>query len=144
MPRLPRALTSAPAICSLGALLLVATACGRRIEDESVPEHRIEPCETWCSMMFDPVCPATEVGVPTEEGCVESCSTNEVVWGAVDDEDECAPTYLPYVECLASLPCAELQGHFDAIESLEDVPPSTWSSCGELTSTQLECQAAHY
>jgi hypothetical protein len=144
MPSLRRALAFAPPICGLAALLLVATACGRRIEDESVPEHRIEPCESWCSMMFDPVCPAQEVEVPTEEECVQGCSEEEGIWAPVDGVDECAATYVPYVECLASLPCDELQGHFVAINSLEDVPAAEWSSCGTLARVQLDCQSAHY
>jgi hypothetical protein len=140
-----RALALAPAIRSLAALLLVAIACGPSIEEQDpIPEHRIEPCESWCSMMFDPVCPAQEVEVPTEEECARNCSEEEGIWAPVDGIDECAATYIPHVECLAALPCDELQGHFDAINSLEDAPPSTWSSCGELTWAQLECQLAHY
>jgi hypothetical protein len=126
----------------LAVAIAAPIACGPRIEeDPPIPAHRLEPCESWCSMMFDPVCPATEVEVPTEEECIEGCSTNELLWGTVDDEDECAPTYLPYVECLASLPCGELQQHFDRDIH---VPPVEWSSCGGFAQAQLDCQAAHY
>lgn len=143
MPSPRRALASVPAIRSLAALLLVAIACGPSIEEEDpIPEHRIEPCESWCSMMFDPVCPAQEVEVPTEEECVQGCSEEDGIWAPVDGVDECEATYVPYVECLASLPCDELQGHFEAINSLEDVPAAEWSSCGTLARAQLDCQSA--
>jgi hypothetical protein len=95
-------------------------------------------------MMFDPVCPAQDVEVPTEEECFEGCIVKEGVWAPVDGRDECAATQISYVDCLASLPCEELQGHFAAINSLEDVPPAQWSSCGELARAQLDCQSAHY
>jgi len=149
MPRTPRPSTTPRRLASrltrsLALLLLatVATACNRHIEeDPPIPEHRIAPCETWCAMMFDPVCPAAEVEVPTEEECVENCSEEEGIWCPVDGVDECAATYVANVECLAALPCDELQGHFDAPVL---TPVVEWSSCGAMTQAQLDCQAAHY
>lgn len=130
---------------ALAVALTAAPACSRQIEeDPPIPEHRFEPCERWCAMMFDPVCPAQEVEVPTEEACVEGCLVEEGVWAPSEGTDACAATQIPYVECLDALPCDELQQHFAAIRSLEDVPPTTWSSCGELAGAQLDCQAAHY
>jgi hypothetical protein len=124
------------------ALALVIMGCGRTIEeDPPIPEHRIEPCESWCTMMFDPVCPAQDVAVPTEEECVEGCSTNELLWAPVAGEDECAATYFPYVDCLESLSCDELQQHF-ALRNV--VPTDEQSSCGGLLQAQLDCQTAHY
>lgn len=126
----------------LALLVGAATACTRHIEEEPpIPEHRIEPCESWCAMMFDPVCPAQDVEVPTEEQCVELCTEEDGIWAPVDGEDECAVSLIRLVDCLASLTCDELQGHFAAPVL---APPVEWSSCGGLAQVQLECQAAHY
>lgn len=142
MLHLRRAPASALLAVRLASLLLVATACGPSIEEAPPsPEHRLEPCETWCAMMFDPVCPAQDVEVPTEEECVQGCTEEEGIWAPVDGVDECAPTYAPYVDCLSSLPCSELQQHF-ALTNI--VPPSERSSCGSLMQAQLDCQTAHY
>ena len=91
--------------------------------------------------MFDPVCPAQEVEVPSEEECVQGCMEEEGIWAPVDGVDECAPTYVPYVECLETLSCDELQQHFDLINV---VPAVERSRCGGLTQAQLDCQSAHY
>jgi hypothetical protein len=125
-------------------LVILASACSRHIEDDSVPEHRIEPSQSWCAMLFDPMCPIAGVQVPTEEECVENVSENDVVWAPVDGVDECAATYLPLVECLAALPCEERQDHFAAVASDESIPTSEYSSCGPLVRPQLDCQTAHY
>lgn len=127
---------------ALAVALTAAPACSRQIEeDPPIPEHRLEPCERWCAMIFDPVCPPREASVPSEEECIESCTTNEEIWAPVGGRDECEPTYVPLVECLASLPCDELQQHFALVNV---VPPEEWSSCGELAQAQLDCQSAHY
>lgn len=130
------------------ALLLVTTAigCSRHIEeDPPIPEHRLAPCETWCALMFDPVCPAQDVEVPTEEECFEGCIEEEGIWAPVDGRDECAATYVPYVECLADLSCDELHQHFVRGNNIHDpIPAVEWSSCGELARAQLDCQTAHY
>ena len=139
-----RSVASPVAGWSLAALLAVATAgCNRQIEEEPpIPEHRFETCETWCALMFDPVCPAQDVEVPTEEECFEGCLVQDIVWAPVGDgEDACAATYILYVECLASLPCSELQQHF-ALRNV--VPDEERSSCGGLLRAQLDCQTAHY
>lgn len=91
--------------------------------------------------MFDPVCPAQEVEVPTAHECVEHCLVEEGIWAPVDGVDTCAPTQLPYVECLESLRCDELQQHFALTN---EVPIEEQSSCGGLLLAQLECQAEHY
>lgn len=89
-------------------------------------------------MMFDPVCPTQEVEVETEAECVDVCSHNDVVWGYEgEDQDVCAETYIPYVECLETLPCTELQTHFALTNR---VPPEEQSSCGGLMQAQLDCQ----
>lgn len=127
---------------ALVLLVTTALACGRQIEeDPPLPEHRVTTCETWCAMMFDPVCPAQDVEVPTEEECVEGCIVEEGIWAPVDEHDECAATMIPYVDCLAALPCDELQQHF-ALTNV--VPAEQRSSCGDLMRSQLDCQTAHY
>ena len=138
----PRALTSPMARGSLAAWLVVAAGCSRHIEeDPPIPEHRYETCETWCALMFDPVCPAQDVEVPTEEECFEGCLVETGIWAPVAGHDECAATHIPYVDCLASLPCDELQQHF-ALRNV--VPNEERSSCGGLLQAQLDCQTAHY
>ena len=124
-------------------LVAAATGCSRQIEEEpSIPEHRFEPCESWCAMMFDPVCPASEVEVETEEKCFEGLLIEEGVWAPVGDEQAaCAAPFIPYVDCLASLPCDELQQHFALVNM---VPDEERSSCGELLRAQVDCQTAHY
>lgn len=137
-----RRLPTAPSRAAIVVLALVTMGCSRTIEeDPPIPEHRFEPCESWCGMMFDPVCPAAEIQVPTEEECVEGCSEENGIWAPVDGVDECAATYVPYVDCLASLPCDELQQHF-ALTNI--VPNEERSSCGGLLNAQLDCQTAHY
>lgn len=146
MPRTPRphALRRLRPPAVLALLVATVLACGPRIEeDPPIPEHRLTTCETWCSMMFDPVCPAQDVEVPTEDECVEGCSTNEVLWGTVDGADECAATNVASVDCVAALACDERRQHFERVPNYEDLPPAEWSSCGELTWAQLECQLAH-
>jgi len=122
---------------------MAATGCSRQIEEEPpIPEHRFGTCETWCAMMFDPVCPAAEVEVETEEKCFEGCLVEEGIWAPVgDDQDACAATLIPFVDCLASLPCDELQQHFALVNM---VPDEERSSCGALERAQLDCQTAHY
>jgi hypothetical protein len=125
--------------------LLVTTApgCGPQIEEEPpIPAHRYEPSETWCALMFDPVCPAQAVEVETEEECFEGLLVLDVAWAPVGvDQDACAATFIPYVDCLASLSCDEIQQHF-ALTNI--VPPEERSSCGGLLQAQLDCQSAHY
>jgi hypothetical protein len=123
------------------SIVVVASGCSRTIEQEPpIPEHRIAPCETWCALMFDPVCPAQEVEVDSERECFEMCVAEADIWVPVDEShDDCAATYAPYVDCLASLSCGELQQHFDLATV---VPAAERSSCGGLLQEQLECQAA--
>ncbi len=126
------------------AALLVATTtgCSRRIdEDPPIPEHRIDPCEMWCSMMFEPECRPQEVAVQTEEECFDACAIADHVWAPVDGHDDCAATYIPYVDCLASLSCNERYEHFALVNVVQ---PEEQSSCGELFAAQLDCQTAHY
>lgn len=93
-------------------------------------------------MMFDPICPAQEVAVPTEEECVESCAREDIVWAPIgDDEDACTPTFVPYVDCLTTLSCDEVQRHF-ILRNM--APDEERSSCGGLLRAQLNCQTAHY
>jgi hypothetical protein len=122
---------------------VAAPGCSRQIEEEPpIPEHRYEPSETWCALMFDPVCPAQEVEVETEEECFEGMLVLDVAWVPVgDDQDACAATFIPFVDCLASLSCDEIQQHF-ALTNL--VPTEEQSSCGGLLRAQLDCQTAHY
>lgn len=139
-----RDVTSRVARWALVSLAVAAaTGCGRTIEEEPpIPEHRFETCESWCAMMFDPVCPAAEVEVKTEEECFAGCLVEEGTWAPVGDgHDACAATYIPFVDCLASLPCDELQRHFALINM---VPDEEQSSCGALQRMQLDCQTAHY
>jgi hypothetical protein len=128
---------------SIAALLgAAAPGCSRQIEEEPpIPEHRFGTCETWCALMFDPMCPAQPVEVETEEKCFEGCLVEEGVWAPVDGHDDCAATHIPYVDCLASLPCSELQQHF---AWRHVVPTQERSSCGGLLRAQLDCQTAHY
>lgn len=91
--------------------------------------------------MFDPVCPAQPVDVKSEQECFDGCVVEEGLWAPVDGQDECAATYVPYVDCLASLPCDELQQHF---ASINVVPDEELSECGGLFRAQLDCQTAHY
>jgi hypothetical protein len=128
---------------SIAAVLgAAATGCGRQIEEEPpIPEHRFEPCETWCALIFDPVCPH-DVEVKTEEECFEGCLGQDIVWAPVgDDQDACAATYIPFVDCMATLSCYEIRQHF-ALRNL--VPDEERSSCGGLLRAQLDCQTAHY
>ncbi|MCA9654769.1 MAG: hypothetical protein H6712_30535 [Myxococcales bacterium] len=121
------------------ALVLCTGACGPRVEEEApIPEYRIETCESWCSLMFDPTCPPQEIEVETERECVEVCAHNEVVWGETPDGDACAPTLVPYVDCLATMSCEEIQEHFVLANS--GGPYQEQSSCGESLRRQLDCQ----
>lgn len=80
--------------------------------------------------------------VETEGECVEGTLVLDILWGPVsEDEDACAATFIPYVDCLASLPCDELQQHF-ALTNM--VPTEEQSSCGGLLRAQLDCQTLHY
>lgn len=128
------------AVWSVAVWLVAALGCGPSIEEEPpIPEHRIESCEIWCGMMLDPVCPAQEVEVETQDECVDGCGRNEVPWGdAGEGEDACATTFIPYVDCLAMLSCDELQQHF--IRASQGVAYEERSSCGELMEAQQECQ----
>ena len=121
------------------ALVALVVGCGPRIEEEPpIPEHRIEPSETWCALMLDPVCPAQQIGTRDEEECVENAARDDVFWGRTEEgEDVCAETYTTYIECLATLPCDELQQHF-ALTNM--VPTVEVSSCGGLLRAQLDCQ----
>lgn len=122
-------------------LVAITTACSRHIEEEPpIPEHRLEPCETWCAMLFDSACPQP-VEVESEEACFDGCLAQDIVWAPVgDDQDACESTYVPYVDCMASLSCAERTRHFDLINA---VPDEELSACGGLLRAQLDCQAAH-
>lgn len=92
-------------------------------------------------MLFDPTCPQ-DVEVKTEEECFEGCLVQDIVWAPVgNDQDACAATYIPFVDCMASLSCGELRQHF-ALTNL--VPTEEQSSCGGLLRAQLDCQTAHY
>jgi hypothetical protein len=127
---------------TLALLLALATpGCSRQIEeDPPIPEHRIEPCETWCAMIFDPECPL-EVEVNTEQECFDYCSTADHVWAPVGDNvDACAATYVPYVDCMALLSCDERHQHYDLL----NVVPVEELPCGPLLQPQLECQTEHY
>lgn len=128
---------------ALSLLVISTLACGPQLEEPSpTPEHRIEPCETWCAMMFDPTCPPRELEVETQQECFEGCIEEEGVWAPIDaDHDDCAATYIPFVECMDSLTCEELQQHFASINM---VPAEEQSSCGPLLAAQLECQVEHY
>ena len=146
MPGTPRPhalLRLRPPTATLALVLLVATAlaCGRQIEeDPPIPEHRLEPCESWCAMLFDPACPQP-VEVESEEACVEGCLRQDIVWAPIDDaHDACAATYLPFIDCMDSLSCSERNDHF-ARTNL--VPTEEQSSCGTLLRAQLDCQSAH-
>jgi len=126
---------------ALALLFALTIGCSRQIEeDPPIPEHRIEPCETWCAMIFDPECPI-EVEVKTEQECFDSCSTADHVWAPVDDGmDACAATRIPYGDCMASLSCDERHQHFALVNI---VPPAERSSCGTLLQAQLDCQDEH-
>jgi len=88
--------------------------------------------------MLDPVCPAQQIGTRDEEECVENAARDDVFWGRTEEgEDVCAETYTTYIECLATLPCDELQQHF-ALTNM--VPTVEVSSCGGLLRAQLDCQ----
>ena len=96
----------------LGGVLL-AVGCGRTIEGEPpVPEHRVEPCEQWCAMIFDPDCLPAEVEVPDEEACVQGCVEDDYIWSPqLDGNDACAGTYADEIACVAALDC-ETQREF--------------------------------
>lgn len=128
---------------AITSLVTAALGCSRQIEEEPpVPEHRWEPSETWCALMFDPVCPAQEVEVPTEEECVESLAHEDILWAPVGDGvDACGPTFIEYIDCLTTLSCEEIQRHFALINV---VPAEERSRCGGLLRVQLDCQSAHY
>ena len=132
--------------CSLVICLLVvsATGCSRHIEDEPpIPEHRYETTESWCALMFDPECPAQELeDVKDEEECFDKVLRLDIVWAPIGDgEDACAATLIPFVDCLTTLSCSEIQQHF-ALTNI--VPAEDRSSCGALAQAQLDCQTAHY
>jgi len=123
-------------------LMVVTTGCSRQIEeDPPIPEHRIETCGKWCAMIFDPECPEG-VEVDTEAECLEMCTNSYGVWAPESDgHDDCAATYIPFVDCMASLSCDERREHFDLVNI---VPTEEQSSCGALLRLQLDCQTAHY
>ena len=92
--------------------------------------------------MFDPECPQELEGIETEEECFEDVLRLDIVWAPVgDDEDACAETLIPFVECMTTLSCSELQRHFALVNV---VPTVERSSCGTLAQEQLDCQNAHY
>ena len=124
---------------TMAALVATVVGCGPRIEQEPpIPEHRIEPSETWCALMLDPVCPAQQIGAKDEAECFEIIARDDVFWGRTDEgEDVCAETYTAYIECLAMLSCDELQQHFTLTNV---VPDEERSSCGGLARAQLDCQ----
>jgi len=126
---------------AVGLMMIVAGGCGPRIDaPEPIPEHRIEPCEQWCAMIFDPACPQ-DVVVETEEECVESCATSDVTWAPVEgDHDACAETQIPFVDCMAMLSCEEREPNFTMYN---DVPTEDLG-CGILLRAQLDCQTEHY
>lgn len=126
---------------SLAALLIAAApSCSRHIEEEPpIPEHRLEPCQTRCEMLFDPACPARELEVATEEECFESCIAEEGIWVPIDGHDQCAATEIAYIECVAALPCDEIRRHYALINErpIVDLP------CAETLVAKAECQLAH-
>jgi hypothetical protein len=128
---------------SIALVVVAAAACSRHIEEEPpIPEHRIQPCRTWCAMLFDPECPQ-DVEVKDEAECFEHCTTNEPVWGPTNEngDDPCAATYIPLVNCIAALSCEERDQHF-ALRNV--VPNEERSSCGDLLRPQLDCQREYY
>ena len=130
--------------CLVISWVVAATlGCSRQIEEEPpVPEHRWASCETWCALMFDPVCPAQDVAVPTEEECVEHCAHEDGLWAPVGDGvDACGPTHIEYIDCLTTLSCEEIQRHFVQVNL---IPPQDPPECGGLLRVQLDCQSAHY
>jgi len=127
----------------LSLLVVSATGCNRHIEEEPpIPEHRYETSATWCALLFDPECPQEVEDVKTEEECFEKVLRLDIAWAPVgDDEDACAATFIPFVDCMTTLSCSELRRHFTLVNV---VPTVERSSCGALEQAQLDCQTAHY
>jgi hypothetical protein len=87
------------------AASLVGSACTERAEDPA-PEHRIKPCEDWCSAVVDPQCGSPDAATLDYDDCVEDCVSGDWNWAPQPDgEDRCAPQQIAYVDCVVGLEC---------------------------------------
>ncbi len=107
-------------------LVAVATAswlaaCGRKVNQPDLIEHRVATCEKMCKVYADPDC-GTATNPSTRKwefaDCVEECATLDGVistrWGYLDStkQDLCIAEFHAYVDCLAGLTCEDQRIYF--------------------------------
>jgi hypothetical protein len=120
-----------------------AWSCGRTIEEEeprALVEHRIEPCEQWCTAMQSPECGRIDEPQPfrTADECIEDCaaldSENPWDWAPqADGTDACAEEWLAIGECMDGLTCEEQRAYF------RRPPTSTDYPCKEELDARSRC-----
>ena len=118
---------------------LVISGCVGRSTAREVPEHRVDVCERWCSVIVDPVCGSKDVEEPDE--CVDRCTHDDASWAPTDDGvDRCASEAIEYVDCIEQLTCEQQAAHF-ANDGLIGLPGSE-DPCGAELRSSLECAPA--
>jgi len=114
------------------AVALASWSCGPTIEEPptiELVEHRIEPCEQWCSAQLDPECGAIieEQAFRSADECVQDCAAVEPVyawnWGRrADGTDACAEEWIASAECMDALSCEEQRAFFRREGTSNDYP----------------------
>lgn len=95
--------------------------CGDRTTEPDVPEYRVDACERWCPVAFDPVCGNTDLDPEDAGDCVEGCSKSDAVWvRGPDGVDRCASEHIAYVDCVVELTCEEQARHFAGYTGVVD------------------------
>ena len=104
------------------AVALASWSCGPTIEEQptiELVEHRIEPCEQWCSAQLDPECGAIieEQAFRSADECAQDCAAVEPVyawtWARRDDgTDACAEEWFAAADCIDALSCDEQRAFF--------------------------------
>jgi hypothetical protein len=126
-------------------LVGLAWSCGRTIEEEeprALVEHRIEPCEQWCTPMMSPECGGNpeDFVFPTVDECVEDCAAVEPVyawpWGRqADGTDACAEEWFAAADCIDALTCEEQRTFF----RWNDPNPNPAYPCKEELDARRRC-----
>jgi hypothetical protein len=124
------------------ALVVLAWSCGRTIEEEeprALVEHRIEPCEQWCTAQFSPECGRVdEQAFRDADECAEDCAAVDQVYAwnwarQADGTDGCAAEWIAATECIVALSCEEQRAFFRRPGNTDDYP------CKELFDVKYDC-----
>jgi len=127
---MPRTLD--PLATTAAIVLVAASSCGPTIEEQPIielVEHRIEPCEQWCSAQLDPECGAIieEQAFRSAEECAQDCAAVEPVyawdWARLPDgTDACAEEWFASADCMDALSCEEQRAFFRRVGTSNEYP----------------------